>query len=389
MVTVSRALDARLTIHGRYNTAYREAATLPKVFAYLSKKHSWPPDTGKTIHWEWLTKAFGRNRPSSTVTLTKLVYNQLATQQRKAVTGRDKWINPTCPHCIDIPETFQHMIRCKHPAAQKFRDNVLHSILAICHARRAPEIIQQTFHSWISQWLQFQTPTRQNLDPRLLPLYDAQAAIGWDLMIRGFLASEWISITATFYPTRPMPYNHDFLFPKLISDIWQHQLDFWTAYQALRHNVPDTPTDSTHALSEIQAQVRYIYTLGDKVLQTQRSRLFPDDLDQFLLNSTIAQLTNYITVYYPAIRLSIRQAKHRSRHSTRTLSSNGFTSVPQAQPYDIPPVDAPPVDNPQEDVLLPPIPRIQVPRQLPHNNSINVSSHGREPASRLLHPYRK
>ena len=72
------------TIHGRYNSAYREAVTLPPIFDYLQRKHSWDETTHSTIHWTWFQKAIKRPQPSSRTNITKLIYNQLATQQRKA-----------------------------------------------------------------------------------------------------------------------------------------------------------------------------------------------------------------------------------------------------------------------------------------------------------------
>ncbi len=332
------------TIHGRYTNAYREAATLPAVLSYLSKKQSWPPDTAATIQWTWFKKAAGRNHTSSRVTLTKLIYNQLATQPRKAVTGGDKWINPTCPHCEDTPETFQHLLRCKHPAAQQCRDNILHAITSICHARRAPAIIRTTLHQWVSDWLQFKTPTRQTIDPRLRDLYDAQSAIGWDMILRGFLANEWMHVTLAFHPHRTKPYNHDFLFPKLITELWKHQLDFWKTYHEARQLIALPKDGNSNHQTDLHAQVRYIHTLAESVLQTQRSKLFYDDLETFMTTATTSQLKNYIDVYYPAIRLSIRQAKQRSRQRTNPLSAYGFRTITRtttALPHTAPRITSP------------------------------------------------
>jgi len=131
-------------------------------------------------------------------------------------------------------------------------------------------------------------------------------------------------IPPAFYPNRPKPYNHDFLFPKLITDIWKHQLDIWKTHQKIRHSTPEQPYDNNSALTDLQSQVRYIHTLAEEVLQTQRQRLFTNDLECFIATSTANQLRNYIDVYYPAIRLSIRQAKRRSRQHTRPLSAYGF-----------------------------------------------------------------
>ena len=179
------------TVHGKYNNAYREAATLPAIFSYLQKKHAWTETTKTTVQWSWFKNAIRRPRESSKVNLTKLIYNQLATQARKSITGGSQWVESLCPHCPDTPATFQHLLRCKDPLASTFRENLKTTINSICHRRRAPTIIRQTLQTWISSWLQCATLDRTNLDPRLQPLFDAQSEIGWDLMVRGFYAKEW------------------------------------------------------------------------------------------------------------------------------------------------------------------------------------------------------
>jgi hypothetical protein len=67
------------TIHGRYNTAYRDAVALPEMISYMKKKHQWQTGTADLIHWKWFKSAVRRHSHASSNHLTKLVYNQLAT----------------------------------------------------------------------------------------------------------------------------------------------------------------------------------------------------------------------------------------------------------------------------------------------------------------------
>ena len=101
-------------------------------------------------------------------------------------------------------------------------------------------------------------------------------------------------INQTFQPHRRKPYNHDFLFPKLIADIWDLQIDFWKKYQDIRHTATDPDTTNTSSHQELQAQVRHMFSLAEDVLQSQRQHLFPSDIDSFLDISSPAQLSNYI-----------------------------------------------------------------------------------------------
>jgi len=167
-------------------------------------------------------------------------------------------------------------------------------------------MLQQTLREWLSKWLQRDTPDRTTLYPRLLLLYDAQQEIGWDLMTRGFFAKEWMTITTIYHPHQTKPYNHDLLFPKLISELWNQQLEFWKQYQDTRHSEVDNPQEVTAVHAELQSQVRHLYTFCDRVLPIQRHHLFPTELDHFLTISTTAtQPKNYVDQYSPAIKLSI------------------------------------------------------------------------------------
>jgi hypothetical protein len=141
------------------------------------------------------------------ITLTKLVYNQLATQDRKHTTGGKAWVHNKCPFCPESDDTFQHSLRCQHPSAIKFCSNLLNRVTSTCHTRRAPQI---------ASWLRNEIPSIDTLDQRLHRLHAAQSEIGWDLMIRGFFAEEWSHVVRSYHPHRTKQYDHNFLFPKLI-----------------------------------------------------------------------------------------------------------------------------------------------------------------------------
>ena len=312
------------TIHGRYHTAYRDAVSLPNLFQYLGKKHNWNDNTVTKVHWRWFQHAVRRHSHASKNHLTKLVYNQLATQDQKHITGGKAWVHNKCPYCPDTNETFQHLLRCQHPIAATFRSNLLKIVTSTCHARRAPGIIRTTLLSWISSWMNNEIPPLETIDQRLHQLHAAQSEIGWDLLVRGFFAEEWNHIAKSYQPTRSKPYNNDFLFPKLITDIWKTQTDFWTAYQKERHTSPSEPAALSATLAELHAQVRHLYSMADKVLQSQRNHYFPDDIDQFLSDRKAPQIQAYIDAYGPAIRMSIRHAKRQAQANTRPLHTYGF-----------------------------------------------------------------
>ena len=320
------------TIHGRYNKAYREAVSLPELFQYLQKKHTWTDNTATTVHWRWFQNAVRRYSHASKNHLTKLVYNQLATQDRKHTTGGKAWVHNKCPFCPESDDTFQHSLRCQHPSAIKFRSNLLTRVTSTCHARRAPQILRTTLHTWIASWLRNEIPSIDTLDQRLHRLHAAQSEIGWDLMIRGFFAEEWSHVVRSYHPHRTKQYDHNFLFPKLITEIWTTQTDFWNEYQKERHTSSEDPTSLSATHTELQTHVRYLFSLADKVLPSQRHHYFPDEVEQFLADRRATQLQAYIDAYGPAIKLSIRHAKRQSQANTRSLHTYGFQPSPAPSP---------------------------------------------------------
>jgi hypothetical protein len=73
---------ATSTVHGRYNLAYREAATLPALHSYMQRKHAWTNATNTIVHWTWFKRAIRYPREASAVSLTKLIYITAFYQER-------------------------------------------------------------------------------------------------------------------------------------------------------------------------------------------------------------------------------------------------------------------------------------------------------------------
>ena len=103
------------TIHSEYNKHFREAATFPALQKYLQERNRWNPGIASTIEWDLFKTAVRSYKAGSTNHLTKLVYNQLATPANKTKAGGQHWQDPTCPHCQQSPETFEHLLRCRSP----------------------------------------------------------------------------------------------------------------------------------------------------------------------------------------------------------------------------------------------------------------------------------
>jgi len=123
--------------------------------------------------------------------------------------------------------------------------------------------------------------------------------------------------------------DHDSSFSGLIKVLWRQQTAFWNELQKSSHN----PTNEQPQLKaeEYKLEIRDLYSQRDKALAQHRDEYFPRNLSEFLTNSTITQLQNYITNYKPAIRRSVAAARKLAINSKPIFQFPGFHRKPRSK----------------------------------------------------------
>jgi len=340
------------TTHSRYISTFREAATLPALHTYLQKKHQWTRDTIDDIQWNWFRQAVRSYKHSSANHLTKLVYNQLATPDRKTKAGGQTWHDPICTHCNLQPETFDHLLKCNEPDAITFRMKLIPTVTGICSRYGAPAIFQKTLIGTLEDWMSDRTIHNAESDPYLTVLFTSQDSIGMNNLMRGFLSNEWSHYLAYTITDQPLRCTHQTFFAALITSLWTAQTDFWTAYQLRRHTPPDQDEPDPGKIAELKEEIRFLFALKPQVLPNHTATYFPIDLESFLKYSTKAQLQNYITNYGQAIKSSIHQAQKQSIANTprlftfpgfQRLTATATTTIPLTNLVQPPPIGAQPM----------------------------------------------
>ena len=353
------------TIHEHYHSAYREAVNVTALHQYLSSKHGWSPLTLSDINWQWFQKATSLYRHASANHLTKLIYDQLPTPARLQKQGGKRWISATCPHCqSESLETFDHMLRCDHPAAIQFRMLLPKAVSNHCTSYRAPSAVQYTLLTAIDFALgatYSHQPETSSSSSASTPL-NSQNSIGWSPFLRGFLSHKWRRYLTDHMRLRPKPSlrcSPDQFLYKLILIFWTAQTDFWKSYQDLRHTSSPTATTPSPKHLETRQDVQYLLSLKKQVCPEHQAAYFPSDPLHFLASGTTTQFRTYIFNYSDAIKQSIIEANRRSVASTRPLwTFGGFTRAP-------PPPTQPPDTTTQPSQPLrrisppPPVRRIQ------------------------------
>ena len=108
-------------------------------------------------------------------------------------------------------------------------------------------------------------------------------------------------------------------FSKLIVIMWKEQTNFWTAYQERRNPTQNTTDQDDAKLTEIKAEVTYLYSLRTQVNSAHQSTYFPGNLTTFLKHSTHAHLKVYTQNYGQAIKASIKHHKEQSAANTHNI----------------------------------------------------------------------
>jgi hypothetical protein len=278
--------------------------------------------------------------------LMKLVHGQLATQYRKHLTGGQTWTSPNCPHCEEeLPETFDHILRCNHPVAIKFRADFPKRLTSHLETTQLPKKFQQIVVLAVEQWLWNIDPltvTTDHLttmtDPLIVEVATYQHKIGWHLFFRGFISTKWdqyIDQTSRPNGTRHNRKTRTRLFSQLIQEMWSAQSEFWRTFQAARHQDPhdslDLTSPSLHT-KELQETVQHLYSLRPHVELCREDEYFPRDINFFMANTTPRTLQQYIQNYGQAIRQSIQRRNVQSNRSTKPIwSFKGFSRIPPTQ----------------------------------------------------------
>lgn len=317
----------RNTIHGHYTEAIRDAASLPELYGYLRRKHQWTKDTFQTISWPWFTRA-AKSYTHTDNHLMKLVHDQLPTRYTKCKKTGQSWIPETCRFCELEPETFEHLLKCDHPAGIEFRKSLPRSVRTYCAARGAPHNFQTTLIIAIEDWIRDKPPLQKFYNrPTVKHLATAQALIGWGQFFKGFLTTHWKTFfMAEYSTTNPSdePFDCDGFFAGLIKVLWTQQSNFWMSHQKNLHS-PANQSDDPVRLQELRLEIQQLHTLKGKVSFNLRDRYFPHNMKEFLETSTITQLQTYISTYKPAILGNIATTKQNNSKHKKIHQFPGFT----------------------------------------------------------------
>ena len=294
----------------------------PPLVSHWQKLHRFGAtlDPAKDVAWESYSPAL-RSIPQS-----RRHWIIKATAQRSAVgiemVRRRSWRSPTCPVCLQEPETATHVFRCADPRVLDCWQSALQK-LEIWFSRTftnpvAARVILTRFQEWTHRrpYSVFTTTV-----PHLAAAVDAQDRMGWDATLYGFWAKEWIEMQDVYLRFLGRRNTGRRWLTLLIQQVWNTSWDLWE-----HRNGIYVAAELSRARQQRQDAIRHWYA-NPPALPTPAVRmLLRRPLPTRLQDSVSAQeafLRRMTTHTHRRPDASLRLQQHRFRKFFRPPPSPG------------------------------------------------------------------
>ena len=168
---------------------YKACRTQPMI-EFCHGKYKWSSDTFHSIHWQSINSVISQMTKSKQRQTLKIMHEWLPLgTMRHHITGVNQ-----CPGCPCTDETLFHLLTCSNGRMKGVRQLAIKAMKQKAIGVRVPRHIRDAFFSIIEATLAGTTPTPKPTQTQ--QVQDAimqQTSIGFDMMLRGFLASKWMT----------------------------------------------------------------------------------------------------------------------------------------------------------------------------------------------------
>jgi hypothetical protein len=181
------------TITHDMKRAVKEARILEKQSMYLCKKNNWDSETFETIAWEPHRRAINRHNKKK-VTMVKYLNGIIPVGKR--VSRYDKKYSAQCPSCEELMETQEHLHKCLNPTREQWRNTFKETIKKVMQKYNSPYPMVQLWLAGITKGIEEDDNhmMQHEYDATLEAVKEAQKRIGWNQLLQGRMAKEWIVI---------------------------------------------------------------------------------------------------------------------------------------------------------------------------------------------------
>jgi hypothetical protein len=211
----------------------RMATSIPPLRAKLCKKHDWSHDTFDNIDWTAHGRAL-RRHDRHRVTMVKFL-NDILPLGKLANTYDPKY-PPSCPSCSEPLEDRQHFWTCQAPTRRKWRTDCYRALFDHLEDSRTALPLQTLLLDAFDAVLHNKDFATIRADPSVQHVATAQAAIGWDQIIKGRFAAQWSACQhAHFGPDCNKRLNGTSWLTNVIDLIYKEWWKLWEMRNGDRH----------------------------------------------------------------------------------------------------------------------------------------------------------
>ena len=253
-------------ITAQYSASIRFHINGTKHRAHLQRtRPAWRSDkVWENIDMQGLGLAFKSLDTPSRHFTSKMLHGWLNTgHQREKITKDPS--SSLCPCCKLPDETFEHILRCKAPSAEKARVSAQTKLSSL--SKKLGSTTWKVLHQALCNWLKHGNKmTHPCLDGYFLkagqrPLLETalknQDKIGWDYAMRGYLSTSWVD--SEYYGKHgatPDSVRQSWL-RSIIKEIWVFNKTMWTHRNSILHST-EIPLRELRE-SSVNSHIRSLY----------------------------------------------------------------------------------------------------------------------------------
>jgi hypothetical protein len=310
------------TVTSHYETALRYQAAAPELQAFMTARYSWTPQIVAVINWDAHGKALRRHLYKRSH-LVKHIHGLLPTnaQLHRSDPRRSK-----CPSCQCI-ESWQHILRCQSESHVAWYKDTTKTMEKTCKdlgtTPRLTALLLEALREWCvhspdESMYQLRSP---DTSPVLRRLIFQQNAIGWDQLFIGRFSSEWGTLRDEYYARQSRSTENKRQTGQrwqiaIISTLWQQWFLLWEMRNKELHGA-DSRSQAQAERRVVERTLIDIYDIRNQMEPSVQQLLHRDIAEHF--SKTMAYNKNWLAVYGPLVKMSIKRAKDKAIQGVKSL----------------------------------------------------------------------
>jgi hypothetical protein len=224
----------------------------------------WPECVFHWVDWESHSLAFHRLPWHHRIYTAKLIHNLANTNRQKRLYHGTP---PLCPGCVQVEDTFEHVLTCPFPSMHAHQDAGLKQLETALTSILPSPLLRMIFHGF-SNWLQPTTSGHTGpltsgsitgINMILTVAYTEQfTSIGWFKFTLGRVSKKWASAVQLLNRTQVEHINPMHTISLMINHIWQFLAAMWNHRNTIVHGVT-VEEQTSHVINTLQDQLCHHY----------------------------------------------------------------------------------------------------------------------------------